>query len=34
MHTRVVKSKRGPKIFVRPLRNGDVATVWAASSSG
>ena len=29
MHTRVVKPKRGPEILVRPLRNGDVDTVWA-----
>jgi GNAT superfamily N-acetyltransferase len=29
MHTRVVKVKRGPKLLVRPLRNGDTATVQA-----
>jgi RimJ/RimL family protein N-acetyltransferase len=29
MHTRVLKPKRGPTIFVRPLRNGDVETVMA-----
>jgi ribosomal protein S18 acetylase RimI-like enzyme len=29
MHTRVVKPRRGPEILVRPLRNGDVDTVWA-----
>jgi ribosomal protein S18 acetylase RimI-like enzyme len=29
MHTRVVKPKHGPEILVRPLRDGDVDTVWA-----
>jgi len=29
MHTRVVQPRRGPEILVRPLRNGDVDTVWA-----
>ena len=29
MHTRVVKPKRGPEMLVRPLRQGDVDTVWA-----
>jgi len=29
MHTRVVKAKHGPEILVRPLRDGDTATVEA-----
>jgi ribosomal protein S18 acetylase RimI-like enzyme len=29
MHTRVVKPRHGPEIFVRPLLNGDVDTVSA-----
>ena len=29
MHTRAIKLKHGPTILVRPLRNGDVATVRA-----
>ena len=29
MQTRVLKPKRGPEIFVRPLRHGDTATVQA-----
>ena len=29
MHTRVMKPKHGPEIFVRPLRRGDTATVQA-----
>jgi ribosomal protein S18 acetylase RimI-like enzyme len=29
MHTRVVKPKHGPEILVRPLRDGDTATVEA-----
>jgi ribosomal protein S18 acetylase RimI-like enzyme len=29
MHTRLVKAKHGPELFVRPLRNGDTATVQA-----
>jgi len=29
MHTRVVKPKHGPRLFVRPLRHGDVRTVVA-----
>jgi ribosomal protein S18 acetylase RimI-like enzyme len=29
MHTRVVKPKHGPEIFVRPLQRGDTATVEA-----
>jgi GNAT superfamily N-acetyltransferase len=29
MHTRCVKAKRGPELFVRPLRDGDTATVQA-----
>jgi len=29
MNTRLVKPKHGPEIFVRPLRNGDTATVEA-----
>ena len=29
MHTRVLKSKHGPALLVRPLRNGDVRTVMA-----
>jgi len=29
MHTRVVKAKHGPELVVRPLRQGDVATVAA-----
>lgn len=29
MHTRVLEPKHGPTLFVRPLRNGDVATVMA-----
>jgi ribosomal protein S18 acetylase RimI-like enzyme len=29
MHTRVLTPKRGPALFVRPLRNGDTATVAA-----
>ena len=29
MHTRVVKPKHGPEIFVRPLSRGDTATVRA-----
>src|SRR6478735_460798 len=29
MHTRVVKAKHGPELLVRPLRDGDTATVQA-----
>jgi ribosomal protein S18 acetylase RimI-like enzyme len=29
MHTRVVKAKHGPRVLVRPLRDGDTATVQA-----
>lgn len=29
MHTRVITPKRGPLLFVRPLRHGDVRTVLA-----
>ena len=29
MHARVVKPKRGPELLVRPLRDGDTATVQA-----
>jgi ribosomal protein S18 acetylase RimI-like enzyme len=29
MHTRVVKAKHGPRLLVRPLRDGDTATVRA-----
>jgi ribosomal protein S18 acetylase RimI-like enzyme len=29
MHTRVVKAKHGPRLLVRPLRDGDTATVQA-----
>ena len=29
MHTRVLKTRYGPTILVRPLRNGDVRTVMA-----
>ena len=29
MHTRVLKVKHGPELFVRPLRSGDTATVQA-----
>ena len=29
MHTRVLKPEHGPTLLVRPLRNGDVATVMA-----
>jgi len=29
MHTRVVKPKHGPELLVRPLRDGDTATVQA-----
>jgi ribosomal protein S18 acetylase RimI-like enzyme len=29
MHARVVKAKHGPELLVRPLRNGDTATVQA-----
>jgi len=29
MHTRIVKTKRGPTLLVRPLRRGDTATVSA-----
>jgi ribosomal protein S18 acetylase RimI-like enzyme len=29
MHTRVVKTRRGPELIVRPLRRGDTATVKA-----
>ena len=29
MHTRLVEPKQGPPLLVRPLRNGDVATVLA-----
>lgn len=29
MHTRIVKPKRGPRLVVRPLRDGDAATVLA-----
>jgi ribosomal protein S18 acetylase RimI-like enzyme len=29
MHTRVLKARHGPELFVRPLRNGDSATVQA-----
>ena len=29
MHTRCVKAKRGPELLVRPLRDGDTATVQA-----
>jgi ribosomal protein S18 acetylase RimI-like enzyme len=29
MHTRCVKAKRGPELSVRPLRDGDTATVEA-----
>jgi ribosomal protein S18 acetylase RimI-like enzyme len=29
MHTRCVKAKHGPEVLVRPLRNGDEATVQA-----
>src|SRR5262249_38885357 len=29
MHTRVVQPKRGPVLFVRPLRHGDARTVMA-----
>jgi ribosomal protein S18 acetylase RimI-like enzyme len=29
MHARIVKAKHGPEILVRPLRNGDTATVRA-----
>jgi ribosomal protein S18 acetylase RimI-like enzyme len=29
MHTRVLKPRRGPTFFVRPLRHGDVRTVVA-----
>ncbi|HEY2209113.1 MAG TPA: GNAT family N-acetyltransferase [Gaiellaceae bacterium] len=29
MHTRVVKPKHGPELFVRPLRDGDTGTVQA-----
>ena len=29
MHTRVVKAKHGPELLVRPLRDGDIATVLA-----
>ncbi len=29
MHTRVLKPKHGPTLFVRPLRHGDVGTVMA-----
>jgi ribosomal protein S18 acetylase RimI-like enzyme len=29
VHTRVVKAKHGPELVVRPLRQGDVATVAA-----
>jgi ribosomal protein S18 acetylase RimI-like enzyme len=29
MHTRVVRAKHGPELLVRPLRDGDTATVQA-----
>jgi len=29
MHTRIVKAKRGPVLVVRPLKDGDTATVQA-----
>src|SRR4051794_40605248 len=29
MHTRVLKPRHGPELVVRPLRNGDTATVQA-----
>jgi ribosomal protein S18 acetylase RimI-like enzyme len=29
VHTRIVKPKRGPALFVRPLRRGDTATISA-----
>jgi hypothetical protein len=29
MHTRVLQLRHGPTLLVRPLRNGDVATVRA-----
>ena len=29
MHTRVLKPKHAPTLFVRPLRNGDADTVAA-----
>ena len=29
MHARIVKAKHGPEMLVRPLRNGDTATVQA-----
>ena len=29
MHTRMVRPRGGPEILVRPLRHGDVDTVWA-----
>jgi ribosomal protein S18 acetylase RimI-like enzyme len=29
MHTRVISTRRGPNLLVRPLRNGDIETVAA-----
>ena len=29
MHTRIVKPKHGPRLVVRPLRDGDMRTVMA-----